>query len=498
MAAKRKNASHSPHATSARLMVCPRWLLVTIVLVSGVVKGTAATCRFLWPYRVELLIASLLLTGYRYVYAVTDHGWWALALLVLVVALVVGPLVAWGRTRFWALGIFMRAHSRRLIRAGLMELRTADSSGRLPRIGWVRSTPVGESMTLTCRPGQSAELLDARVEELRAAARCRDVRVTRDPNASHKVTVDVVRRDPLGSVAEVAWLDADADALSMWDPVHLGTDEFGRDVRLSLTDRSLFIGGEPGSGKSSLETVIASHAAKSPDCHLVLIDPNEVQFAPWEDRALAFAGADPDDAIAALELVRDEIGRRRTLLRSLPGVQRKVTREIAAAHHLPVWLLQVDELAFFTSVVGTTAQRNAFNTLARDVVARCRAFAIIPVFATQRPTSDVVPTSLRDLFSLRCALRTTTAASSDVILGEGWSRRGYSATEIDIANRGVGWLRSEGETPVRIKGTWISDATISDLSVTTIRHRPDAAATPHIPAQRMPADDTTDAPADES
>ncbi len=125
----------------------------------------------------------------------------------------------------------------------------------------------------------------------------------------------------------------------MWDPVHLGTDEYGRDVRLSLVERSLFIGGEPGSGKSSLETVIASHGAKSPDCHLVLIDPNEVQFAPWEDRALAFAGAEPNDAIAALELVRDEIGRRRTLLRSLPGVQRKVTREIAAEHELPMWLL---------------------------------------------------------------------------------------------------------------------------------------------------------------
>jgi len=481
---KSKNGRMS---TDAHLLekVLPAWLLRVIVYTGALAALVALLYRTCWPYRVELTVLWAALGVYVYGYSLTGSPWWALGVLALVLALALGPLLGWPRTRTWTWGVFRRARSRRLILAGLKELRTANSVGKLPRIRKVRSTPVGESMTLVCRPGQSAELIDARVEELRAAAKCRDVRVTRDLNASHKVTVDVVRRDPLAAVAEVPWLDEDADVLSMWDPVHLGTDEYGQDVRLSLNDRSLFIAGEPGSGKSSLETVIAAHAAKSPDCHLVLIDPNEVQFAPWEDRALAFAGADPEDAIAALELVRTEIARRRALLRSLPGVQRKVTREIAADYDLPVWLLQIDELAFHTSVVGTTAQRNAFNTAARDVVARCRAFAIIPVFATQRPTSDVVPTSLRDLFSLRCALRTTTAASSDVILGEGWARRGYSATEIDIANRGVAWLRSEGQTPVRIKGTWIPDATISDLSVTTIRHRP-AAPTDEvrIPRQR--------------
>jgi len=132
----------------------------------------------------------------------------------------------------------------------------------------------------------------------------------------------------------------------------------------------------------------------------------------------------------------------------------------------------VDELAFHTSVVGTSAQRAAFSTAARDVVARCRAAGIVPVMATQRPTSDVVPTSLRDLFSLRCALRTTTKTSSDVILGDGWARQGFSATDIDLAARGVGWLLAEGQEPQRIKVAWISDDTIADLAVTTIRHRP--------------------------
>jgi hypothetical protein len=105
-----------------------------------------------------------------------------------------------------------------------------------------------------------------------------------------------------------------------------------------------------------------------------------------------------------------------------------------------------------------------------------------------RPTSDVVPTSLRDLFSLRCAFRTTTTSSSDVILGDGWARRGYSATDIDITARGVGWLLAEGQQPRRFKAAWISDAAIADLAVTTVSNRPTAfgRTTPVVPMVGKP------------
>jgi S-DNA-T family DNA segregation ATPase FtsK/SpoIIIE len=286
------------------------------------------------------------------------------------------------------------------------------------------------------------------------------------------MTFDVVRRDPLATSRDIAWADMHTDVLSMWNPINLGVDENGETVRLSLVERGLLGAGEPGSGKSSLGTVILAHAAKCPDAQLVLIDPNRVQFSPWRDRALAFASDDPVDALAALALVRDEVSRRLALLESLPGVVRKVTPEVAAEHDLPLWVLAIDELAFHTSVVGSPAQRALFNTFCRDIVARSRAAGVIPVMFTQRPTADVVPTSLRDLFSVRCAFRTTTKASSDVVLGEGWARQGFSATDIDINARGVGWLLAEGQQPKRFKGAWLSDAAIADLAVTTVAHRP--------------------------
>jgi S-DNA-T family DNA segregation ATPase FtsK/SpoIIIE len=377
-----------------------------------------------------------------------------------------------GRVVLWALGMRSRGLTVRQMRTALTGVRFENVHGKLPKIRRVRSTPVGERLVLHCRPGQSAELLDTRAEELRAAMRARDVRITRDPDRSDRVITDIIRRDPLAATANIEWEGTTADQLSMWDAVHFGTDENGETVRQSLVERSLFLAGEPGSGKSAGMQVVTCHAAKSPDAEILAIDPNRVQFSPWTDRALAVAYDDMDDAIDVLDMVREEGARRLELLEKLPGVHRKLTREIAEGEGIPLWVLLIDELAYHTSVVGSP--NGEFAKKARDVVARFRAAGIIPVFATQRPTSDVVPTSLRDLFSMRTAFRTTTLASSDVILGESWARRGYSATDIDLNNRGVSWLLAEGSIPRRIKWAWIPDSQIAELSMTTVRYRPTA------------------------
>ena len=78
------------------------------------------------------------------------------------------------------------------------------------------------------RPGQSAELLDVRTEEYRAACKARDVRLTRDPNRSHRVMVDVVRRDPLAPRRSCRGPTSTAGLLSIWDPVAFGVSELGR------------------------------------------------------------------------------------------------------------------------------------------------------------------------------------------------------------------------------------------------------------------------------
>ncbi len=89
-------------------------------------------------------------------------------------------------SRRLVLGRLSCARTRRRLLACMAETRVATSAGRLPLVLQSRITPAGERVTFGLFPGQSAELLDARVEELRAAARARDVTVTRDPGRADR------------------------------------------------------------------------------------------------------------------------------------------------------------------------------------------------------------------------------------------------------------------------------------------------------------------------
>src|SRR5207249_7294390 len=123
--------------------------------------------------------------------------------------------------------------------------------------------------------------------------------------------------------------------------------------------------------------------------------------------------------------------------------RRKIGRE--DGDRFPLRLVAIDELASFTLGVGNDKKLCAeFSNLLRDLVSRGRAAGIIVVAATQKPSSDIVPTALRDLFGFRCALRCSTRDASDTILGAGWAAQGYSAATIDSAARGVGFLLAEG------------------------------------------------------
>jgi S-DNA-T family DNA segregation ATPase FtsK/SpoIIIE len=129
-----------------------------------------------------------------------------------------------------------------------------------------------------------------------------------------------------------------------------------------------------------------------------------------------------------------------------------------------MWLVVIDELAYHMSVAGTKAQRALFYDTLRDIVARGRASGVVVLAATQRPTADLIPTSLRDIFDIRIAYRTMTRTSSDVVLGDDMAKQGFCATDIDLAHRGVNWFLSDGLEPVRTKTVWIPPQRRAELA----------------------------------
>jgi S-DNA-T family DNA segregation ATPase FtsK/SpoIIIE len=255
--------------------------------------------------------------------------------------------------------------------------------------------------------------------------------------------------------------------LSIFDPIFLGIDEFGHPAYLPMMYRNILIGGEPGAGKSSLLNTIVGHAALSVDVRLCLLDGKQVELGLWREVADVFVGPNLGHAIRTLIRVQTVMDNRYAYLLTLR--RRKIGREDVFG---PI-LVACDEIAYFSATAGDKTARERFSELLRDIVARGRAVGIIVAAATQRPSSDIIPPSLRDLFAWRFAGRCTNDVSSDIVLGHGWYARGYSANTIDPDNQGEGYLIAEGGTPNRVKAAYMTDADIIRVAdyATWIRRR---------------------------
>ena len=245
---------------------------------------------------------------------------------------------------------------------------------------------------------------------------------------------------------------------SIYDPVPLGIDENACPVEISLIYRNILLAGEPGAGKSGGLNQITAHAAMASDCRLWLMDGKRVELGLWRPVADRFVGPDLADALYALADLQTVMDERYDAL----DVAR--LRKIVPGDGHDAIMLVIDELAYYSATAGDKKQRDQFSMLLRDLVARGRAAGVIVVAATQRPSHDIVPVSLRDLFGYRLAFRCTTETSSDIILGHGWHARGYDASTIDPNDRGVGWLLAEGGIPRRMRCAWLTDAEILDIA----------------------------------
>jgi S-DNA-T family DNA segregation ATPase FtsK/SpoIIIE len=242
--------------------------------------------------------------------------------------------------------------------------------------------------------------------------------------------------------------------LSIFDPIFLGIDEFGDPVYLPMIYRNILIGGEPGAGKSSLLNTIVGHAALCPDVRLCLLDGKQVELGLWMDCADVFVGPDIDHANRTLKRVQTVMDNRYTYLLS------RKRRKIGPNDLFGQILVACDEIAYFSATVDDKTKRELFAALLRDIVSRGRAVGIIVAAATQRPSSDIIPTSLRDLFAWRFAGRCTTDVSSDIVLGHGWAARGFSSNTIATTNQGAGLLIAEGGIPSLVKAAYMTDADI--------------------------------------
>jgi hypothetical protein len=219
--------------------------------------------------------------------------------------------------------------------------------------------------------------------------------------------------------------------------VPLGVDGKGPRWESLLRLLNVLIGGQPGGGKSMLLNawLAALTQAHGPEeLRLSLVDPKGVEMHGWRDLPhLCGAIAEtPDEAEQVLDLVRDEIERRKRMFqgvgaRNLAEYNQRMGERanqrarccgIAdspfADSLIPLHLVVIDELTDLTIQAGGP-KSSLFLELIR-AASIGRALGILFIVATQSPRAEIINGNLKAALNTRIAFRTASRADSRVIL----------------------------------------------------------------------------------
>ena len=430
--------------------------LLTLTVLQGVTAGLVATValsvlaalnfrrRGSWLPRVLAMLIVLALIGWLF--------WVNLWLFAVVAGLVIVRL-AWTARRVLRSGPGAWRHVPRMIRAivwwrwfargqgigwhdrhrrPLLRFRlpgathTDQADDRLgfarvqfPRARW-RVTPHGVEATVKAIPRVGRFELEQASAYLADHWRVHRVTISQ-PRPGVYVLHGMVR-DPL---LEQFGLEAAAAA---WDGQHrsvprhlyLGRDEHGHHRFADLANvPGICVGGMPGSGKSTEITSWLTQLAPSPAVQFALVDgKNAGEFDDFRDRAYIMAGDDLDEVIDLLERQHTLMTDRLAAVRPVLGV--KNAWHVGPTESWPLAVTVLDECQScldLTTVKGDKilepkVRRAVFLT--SSLIRRGRSVMMLTIPATQKPTTDSLPSSIRDNcpVSLCFGVRTADAAAA--------------------------------------------------------------------------------------
>jgi S-DNA-T family DNA segregation ATPase FtsK/SpoIIIE len=357
--------------------------------------------------------------------------------------------------------------------------------------GW-KETPFGESYRILLDGGKHADQLRPHTGKLASAlGGAMKVEIRESKKSSREVYVDVIRRDVLEKTVDCPWAKA-AVLPTLRDGIPMGIDRSGAVVFLKLLYNNLLLGGLQGAGKSVAMALIVACAIFDPTVEVYLLDFKGTDLGPWAPAAKRFADRDIDQVI---DILRDATA---TMFRRLEEMKAAGKRKVLLSQGLI--LIAIDEIASYLQYNDGDKERSKefrdeFSALLHDLVRMGRGVGIMVVAATQHPHHEVVPTTLRNIFSYRVALRVVNGSASDIILGTGWAGRGYNAQDIETALKGKAYLLHEESLPQLVRFYNLDDP---DFEALVARSRLLAstdlpgASQPHLTLVPAPSDARTD------
>lgn len=201
----------------------------------------------------------------------------------------------------------------------------------------------------------------------------------------------------------------------------VGVDGGGQPVTLPLRNLgNVLVGGLPGGGKSELlASMIAGllrQDASGARVRIAAIDTKLVSFGNLPQLAALYdaPALEIEDAHGLTEALLAEVRERFQRLHAA-GTRSVEEYQARTGETLPYVVAMIDELADLTA--DSDRRRGAaWLAAATEIGRKGRAAGVSLVMATQRPSSDVIPSSLRNLAGAAVAFRLARADDSRLVL----------------------------------------------------------------------------------
>jgi S-DNA-T family DNA segregation ATPase FtsK/SpoIIIE len=338
----------------------------------------------------------------------------------------------------------------------------------------IRTGPLVTTYEFRPAPGIKANRVVAMADDLALAMRCESVRVV--PNIPGKGVMGfeipnegrarITLREVLGSRP---YAESEA-TLSL----ALGKDIFGEPVVRDLSKMPhLLIAGATGSGKSvALHTMILSilFRATPEEVRFILVDPKMLELTPYEGIPHLYHSVltQPKEAGQVLKWAVGEMTGRYQLMqengvRHIDAYNQFVEKRARSAFRtktrngeseelarLPYIVIVIDELA---DLVMTTASRREVEDTITRLTQMARAAGIHLIFATQRPSVDVLTGVIKANFPARISFKVASQYDSRTILEQSGAESLLGFGDMLFLQPGVGGI-------LRLHGPYVGEGEI--------------------------------------
>ena len=400
------------------------------------------------------------------------------------------PAAAWARFRWrWLvrnLGLAYHDQHRKAVKPvpfGTSVKITAPAIEAAPRLRFPRAKirPDAHGLVATVKtvPKVGRAEFEAHADYIADAWRCQRISVSQP--VPGRLIVRGFRRDPLLVPFGLETAPPGLSVRRLW----LGRDEHGNDRFADLANcPGICVGGMPGSGKSTEITSWLTQLAPHPDVQNVNLDGKGAgEFDDFDARAWLSEGDNLDAVLDKLETVHALMTARLATVRATLGV--KNAWHIGPTDLWPLIVTIMDECQSFLDLTAVKGDKDLEPKVRRiiflmsSLVRRGRSVLFLTVVATQKPTTDSLPSSIRDNCPVSLCFGVKTLDAAAATLGSAIRQyESYSpVTLADPAYAGccTATLKTGRDPFTRLRGPYVTEDQAADAAYTSSHLRRDPA-----------------------